>query len=335
MEISTVADDEAILFDGRRLCRHADLAPGSVHEIQGIELRTLDRPGELLSVVATVNDVHFGEEVCGLIDGSDVGPVFRSEAASEPYPEVMNRGAVEEIEALDPAAVIVKGDLTSNGTVEEYERFLEVYGQAFGDRLTHVRGNHDSYHGEVFADFPCQEVTVEGATFALLDTARSEQVNGSLSTEQLDWLDELAERTDTPVVVMGHHHAWNPEFDARRDSFFGIRPADSEALFEVFARRDNLLGYFAGHTHRNHRQRIGAAGGASFVEVACVKDFPGAIAEYRVFEGGVAQIFRRISSQDAMNWSEKTRGMYDGGYGAYAFGHLEERCFLLRDERGR
>ena len=33
-----------------------------------------------------------------------------------------------------------------------------------------------------------------------------------------------------------------------------------------------------------------------FVEVACVKDYPGSWAEYRVFEGGVLQVHRRIST---------------------------------------
>jgi 3',5'-cyclic-AMP phosphodiesterase len=66
-----------------------------------------------------------------------------------------------------------------------------------------------------------------------------------------------------------------------------------------------------------------------YVEVACVKDFPGAWAEYRVFEGGILQVFRRISAPEALAWSEKTRDMYGGLYDAYAFGQLGDRCFLI------
>ncbi len=168
-----------------------------------------------------------------------------------------------------------------------------------------------------------------GATLALLDTARLHRVNGSLSSDQIDWLDELASRVDGPVLVFGHHHVWSPEHDPRHDDYFGIVPADSEALFEVFARRPNLAGYFAGHTHRNRRVHVAAAGGAPFVEVASVKDFPGSVAEYRIHEGGVLQVFRRISSPEALAWTEKTRQMYEGGYGAYAFGHLADRCFAM------
>src|SRR5690606_9376506 len=128
------------------------------HEIEGFAFRTLPAPGELLATFATVNDVHFGEEVCGLIDGSDVGPVFRSEPGQDPFPEIMNRGAVAEMTAIDPVAVLVKGDLTSNGTPEEYEAFLAAYEPVFGDRLTVVRGNHESYPRAPFAAEPFQQV---------------------------------------------------------------------------------------------------------------------------------------------------------------------------------
>ena len=55
----------------------------------------------------------------------------------------MNGGAIAEIEALDPDAVVVKGDLTDRGSDEEYQAFLDAYTQ-LGARMHHVRGNHDA-----------------------------------------------------------------------------------------------------------------------------------------------------------------------------------------------
>ena len=49
-------------------------------------------------------------------------------------------------------------------------------------------------------------------------------------------------------------------------------------------------------------------GDVPFVEVACVKDYPGSWAEYRVFEGGVLQVHRRLSSPAALAWSERVPG---------------------------
>ncbi len=96
------------------------------------------------------------------------------------------------------------------------------------------------------------------------------------------------------------------------------------------AHRPALAGYFAGHTHRNRVRRIRATGDRPWVEVACVKDYPGTWAEYRVFEGGVLQVHRRISTPEALAWTEQTRHMYEGTYGPYAFGALEDRCFAMR-----
>ena len=128
VEVTTVADDEVVIYEGPDVRRFEGLAPDTEYDFDGVSVRTLPRPGsELLCRFATVNDVHFGETECGILEGYEHGPVFRSEPGEDPYPEVMNRGAIEEIAALDPAAVVVKGDLTAWGTTEEYERFLEFY----------------------------------------------------------------------------------------------------------------------------------------------------------------------------------------------------------------
>src|SRR4051794_8420997 len=210
VELTTVADDEAVVFVDGAPRRYRGLEPGTTTVLDGVEVTTLPRPGERLATVCTVNDVHFGEKMCGVVAGTDIGPTFTTEPGHEPYPEVMNRGAVVEMSAAEPGAVVVKGDLTADGTRAEYERFREVYEPAFGERLHVVRGNHDAYNGEVFADPVTQEVTLPGVVLAILDTARPHQINGSLSDDQVAWLDELGARADRPVLVFGHHNMWNP-----------------------------------------------------------------------------------------------------------------------------
>ena len=76
-----------------------------------------------------------------------------------------------------------------------------------------------------------------------------------------------------------------------------------------------------------------ARSGVPSVEVGCVKDFPGTWAEYRVYEGGVMQVVHRISSPEALSWSDRCRVIYsDFGidYETYALGSLAERCFVFR-----
>jgi 3',5'-cyclic AMP phosphodiesterase CpdA len=164
-------------------------------------------------------------------------------------------------------------------------------------------------------------------TVALLDTAIEEWASGRVTPEQLDWLDALAADADRPVLAMGHHHCWNPASPNRDPYYFGINPDDSEALIAVVRRRPAIIGYFAGHTHRNRRQTFQATGDVPWVEVASVKDFPGSWAEYRVHEGGIVQIHRRISTPEALHWSDRTRAMFGGAYPVYSFGELADRCF--------
>lgn len=328
-ELTTVADDEAVVHDGTAVRRFTDLAPGTAYELDGVAFRTLPDLGERLAVVTTVNDVHFGEEECGVVEGLDVGPTFSSAPGEDPYPEVMNRAAIAEMADVNPDLVLVKGDLTCRGTEEEYAAFRAAYEPAFEDRLLHVRGNHDGYFGGTYAATPAQRVDLPGVTVALLDTTDPGHTPGRVTAEQLAWLDELGATADRPVLVFGHHHVWSPDSRQRPDTYFGILPDPSERLVEVVARHPRILGYFAGHTHRNRVRRIRATGDRPWVEVACVKDYPGTWAEYRVHERGVLQVHRRISSPEALAWSERTRQMYAGTYADYALGSLDERCFAM------
>jgi Icc protein len=331
MDLTTLAPDEAVFFDAGEPIHLIDLDPDTEYDLDGLPaFRTLAEPGgERLCTFATVNDVHFGEVECGVIEGSDLGPTYRVAEGEEPYPETMNRAAIAEIAALDPEIVVVKGDLTSNGTAEELAAFEAAYLGTFGDRLLYVRGNHESYNGVTYAAVPFQKRVLPGVIVALLDTSVDGQAGGALTSMQLEWLDTLGAEADRPVLVMGHHQCWSPASPTRPDSYFGIQPDSSESLIAVFARRPALRGYFAGHTHRNRIRRFTATGDTPFVEVSCVKDYPGGWAEYRVYEGGVVQVFRRISAPAALSWSERTRDMYGGTYHDLCFGSVEERNFTL------
>jgi len=329
MDITTVADDLIVVHDGTVTSRLEELSPATDYEVRGRVVHTLPRPpGELLCRIATVNDVHFGEVECGRIDESDLGPLVQVEPGEPPYPETMNRGAVEAIAAAGVDAVIVKGDLTSEGTDEQFATFERFYRQPFGERLHVVRGNHDAYDGQ--QDYAGDQwIELPGVNVALLDTALAKHANGRLSAEQLDWLDERSATSDLPVLVMGHHQQWIN--GARSPDYFGIVPDSSEALSGVVARRPAIVAYTAGHTHR-HRVRPMPSSGVPSVEVGCVKDFPGVWAEYRVYEGGITQIAHRVSSPEALGWSERCRHLYaDFGldYERYALGTLEERCFNI------
>ena len=333
-EVTTVADDLVVIHLDGVAHRFDGLDPGTEYDFLDQRVRTLPRPGgALLARVATVNDVHFGETEAGRIDDHPEGPIQRSASGEPPYPETMNRAAVVEIAAIDPAAVVVKGDLSCDGTDDEWAAFEACYRPTFGDHLHVVRGNHDAYRGQdrYAGD---QWIVVPGLTVGLLDTVIPCQTTGSLRPDQVLEIDEMLAATDGAVLLMGHHQQWVPHPDGsgnRSDDYFGLHPDASDALDELCLRHPHVIGYTAGHTHR-HRVRPMRASGRPSIEIGCVKDFPGTWAEYRVYEGGVMQVVHRISSPEALAWSERCRSLYsDFGidYESYALGTLAERCFVF------
>ncbi len=359
LDVTTVTDTSAVVHITRPgsfevdVYRADGLEPDSEHRIEvarsdgpetgrEVTVRTLPRPaGDVRTVVATVNDVHFGELAAGQVDDLEIGPIRRSRPGEEPYPEVMNRSAVEEIAAVDPSAVIVKGDLSLDGTPEEWEAFERCYRDPFDDRLHVVRGNHDGYRfqTEYAGD---QRIDLDGLTIALLDTVIPGATTGDVTPSQADWLDAVARESTQPVFVMGHHQQWIAKTHVaadeatRSDDYFGLHPDGSDRLDDVCARRPSIVAYAAGHTHR-HRVRTMTRSGIPSIEVGCTKDFPGTWAEYRVFDDAIMQIVHRISSPAALAWSESCRGLYtDFGidYASYALGDLSDRCFLIATTRG-
>ncbi|HEY8060525.1 MAG TPA: hypothetical protein VID94_17295, partial [Acidimicrobiales bacterium] len=123
-ELTSVADDEAVVHVDGAARVYDDLTPGTDYAYDGHEFRTFADLGERLATVATVNDVHFGETVCGILENYDDGPTFSAEPGADPYPEVMNRSVIADITAIAPDVVVAKGDLTTHGIQEEYEIFL-------------------------------------------------------------------------------------------------------------------------------------------------------------------------------------------------------------------
>src|SRR4029079_12325535 len=102
---------------------------------------------------------------------------------AEAYPEGMNRAASDASERLDPDAVLVKGDLTDRGTEEEYAAFLHAYSR-LGERMRHVRGNHDAMITETIAATGPFTVELPGVTLAVLDTVRPGTDRGRISADQ-------------------------------------------------------------------------------------------------------------------------------------------------------
>jgi len=91
-------------------------------------------------------------------------------------------------------------------------------------------------------------------------------------SDQLEWLEELATASTTPVLVFGHHHPGS-ELEERSDHYFGITPTTAEALCGVISRCEGSRLFRRAHA-RNRGAPVRRRAPRSDVEVACVKDYP-------------------------------------------------------------
>lgn len=343
-------DDDVVAADGVRLVTLDTLEPATLYDVDIVvdgesaevdqlffpgELRTLPTPpGELLATVATVSDLHFGEEVCGIGPSGDEGPVFRASDEDPPYWRYVNEAVAAAIAADGVDAVVAKGDLTGDGHEHELRAFGDTFSRC-GAPLHVIPGNHDCMQPDVNPmavlgqpDLPAWTAEVPGCRLVLVDTVERGVSAGVLPPERRDALAaELDAAAGAPVLCFAHHYTSGPPKRLRRRRSFGIDRADSEALLALLADYPNVGGFFAGHTHRNRVRRFAPTGRMPHAEVCATKDYPGAWAHYRIHEGGYLQEIRRPTDPKAVRWAHRTKEMFWGLYRVYAIGTMPDRCF--------
>jgi 3',5'-cyclic-AMP phosphodiesterase len=166
--------------------------------------------------------------------------------------------AVEAILQLPQRAdaLVVSGDLTQNGTAEEYARVRELLAPL--DLEPHVLpGNHD-LRGPLREAFALPGGREEHASHAVdlgplrlvcLDSTIPGAEGGALEEGQIEWLDRvLAERREMPTVIAMHHPPLStaiPSFDE-----IGLAPQSRAALAEALVRHPQVKRVIAGHVHR-------------------------------------------------------------------------------------
>ena len=350
---------------GTRLVRVEGLAPGTRHQVRivatdGAEaaidrffpsvVETLPAPdARAVASFATLNDLHFGEPRFGgtlLADGSygdeAVGyPAVSHDDGDIPYWRVMNEDAVADINAAGVDLAVIKGDIADSGRREQFAVAAETFAR-FAAPWHAFLGNHDYYgllegdavDGYALLGQPAAPRTIDlgGWRLVLVDTVEPGAHHGIFPEARLRWLADALEETRTaaiPTLLMMHHQPVPHRFADRFPNTIGIVPAHSVRLFELLGRHPQLKGVLIGHTHQNRVRRYAESGPVPFIEVNCVKDYPGGFAHYRLFEDGTfRQEVRRTSSVRALAHSTRCRDFFAGGYRRFALGDLTDRSFV-------
>lgn len=349
---------------GTRLVRVTGLAPATRHRVaivaeDGARARadrffpetveTLPAPeAREVATLATMNDLHFGEPRFGGVlapDGSYGDAAPDHPAVSErddavPYWLAMNEDAIADINEAGVDLVVIKGDIADAGRREQFAVAAETFAR-FTSPWTAFLGNHDHYallegedvDGYALLGQPRAPRTIDlmGWRLVVVDTVEPGEHHGVLPEDRLRWLDDALAETRSraiPTLVLMHHQPVPPEFANRFPNTIGIVPAHSLRLFDLIGRNPQVRAVLIGHTHQNRVRRYAAAGAVPFVEVNCVKDYPGGFAHYRLFEdGSFRQEVRRTSSERALAHSTRCRDFFGGGYRRFALGSLADRSF--------
>lgn len=165
---------------------------------------------------------------------------------------------VAHINALKPTPdlVLVTGDISNDGGLEEVERAAMILGQL--DIPYHViPGNHDNHQvlSSVFGNQVCPksadgfiQYEIDGYDLRLIgmDSTSTTAPGGEFCPKRLAWLDkQLAQSDERPVVIFMHHPPAKfavPETDI--DGFIGV-----DAFGDLLEKHGNIERILCGHIH--------------------------------------------------------------------------------------
>jgi Icc protein len=175
---------------------------------------------------------------------------------AETFSPKMLATAIKEINALKPDVVIVTGDVTNSGLLDEYKLAARYIGKLRCGRVLVGSGNHDYEHtGFLLWDhfFPRPEMLVlDELLIAHLRTARPDRDTGEVGYRQLVWFEEVLKKHKDKFKIVALHHHLVPIPDT------GTRPnivVDAgDALRTLIMGKADLV--LCGHKHRPWRLSV-------------------------------------------------------------------------------
>jgi Icc protein len=184
-----------------------------------------------------------------LVQISDLhcGPQFQ--------PEVFEV-ATDEINSLNPDALIVLGDLTEDGLLAEFQMAKKELNKFHAKNLIVCSGNHD-YRSTGYLlfqkFFPFKQVTeIEDAVIVLLSSARPDRDDGEVGHRQNIWLRQTLSKYHDRYKIVAIHHHLVPVPDTGLDLITVVDAGD--VLLSLNHAKVNLV--LCGHRHRPWRWHL-------------------------------------------------------------------------------
>ena len=179
--------------------------------------------------IVQISDIHVGSQ-------------FREEVFDQ---------VVDEVNDIRPSAIIVTGDLTNEGLMQEYEKCKAKIAKFKTEKIIAISGNHD-YRNTGYLlfkkFFPFESVNQLGSNVVLatLGTARPDRDEGEVGYRQNLWLERTMKKYPKKIKILAMHHHLIGVPDSGTDRVTVIDAGD--VLRTAISSEVNLV--LCGHKHR-------------------------------------------------------------------------------------
>jgi len=158
---------------------------------------------------------------------------------------------IDEVNSLKPDVVVVTGDLTNEGLIQEYEKCKAKLSKLKVEKMITISGNHDYRNTGYLAFkkfFPFETVNELGDNVILvtLGTARPDRDEGEVGYRQNLWLERTMIKYKNKIKILAMHHHLIGVPDTGSDRVTVIDAGD--VLRTTLSTNVNLV--LCGHKHR-------------------------------------------------------------------------------------
>ncbi len=165
---------------------------------------------------------------------------------------------VDEVNKLEPDAIVVTGDLTDEGILPQYEKASKEIKRFDCKNIIPVAGNHDYRHtGYLLFKkfFPSKQIhEFDEGVVLTLGTARPDRDEGEVGYRQNLWMEKMLAKYDGKVKIVAMHHHLVGIPDTGTDKILILDAGD--ALRTCLQSKVNLV--LCGHKHRPWVWKLGA-----------------------------------------------------------------------------
>lgn len=158
---------------------------------------------------------------------------------------------VKEVNELNPDVIVITGDLTNEGLMQEYEKCKSLLTKFDTKKIITIIGNHDYRNTgyllfKKFFPFEAVNELSDDVVLVTVGTARPDRNNGEVGYRQNLWLERTMKKYKDKVKIVAMHHHLIPIPDTGSDQLTVVDAGD--VLRAVLDSQVDVV--LCGHKHR-------------------------------------------------------------------------------------